>query len=547
MGANYIWEYHRKIHNGEIVASEHIRSVYDILVERIGSGEYFFDSDLAEGAITFIENYCHHCEGRNDLIKLELWQKALISSIFGIVDEYSLRIFREVVIVIARKNGKSLLASAITAYMAYVDDEYGAKIYCLGPKLDQAKIVFENFFEMVKNDEELLAESKKRRTDIYVEERNASIRAWAFNAKKSDGLNPHLVVCDEFAQWPAVAGLAQYSVMKSALGARQQPLILSISTAGTVNDGIYDELVLRSSEFLKGKPMRLLPFLYIIDDDKKWDDIEELKKSNPNMDVSVFSKNMLQDIEDAKTTPHLKAEFLMKQCNVKQNSSLAWLEHHIIKHCSIDNVTLQDFYDTYAVGGIDLSQHTDLTAASVVIERDSKLYTFCQFFMPAEKVVELEARDNVPYRAYVDEGILTPSGEQVVNYNDVLDWFIMLQEEYKLSFHYIGYDRNMSHYLISDLNMKGFKTDDVIQGENLTPIISELEGIIRDESFFIVKNNLLVAHFHNVAMKHNLETRRVRPVKMTQRAKIDGLVSVLCAMTVRHKYWDTIGMSLKNN
>ena len=546
MQINYILEYHAKIKSGEIVANDNIIGVYDILVERIGSGEYCFNNELAHASIIFIENYCRHCEGRDDLITLELWQKALLSAIFGVVDVNDVRIFREVVIVIARKNGKSLLASAITAYMAYADGEYGAKIYCLGPKLDQAKIVYENFFEMVKRDEELTELSHKRRSDVYIGSANASVRPWAFNAKKSDGLNPHMVVCDEFAQWPAVAGLAQYSVMKSALGARMQPLILSISTAGTVDDGIYDELLLRSSEFLKEKPGRLLPFLYTIDDVDKWDDINELKKSNPNMEVSVFSKNMLQDIEDAKTTPHLKAEFLMKQCNIKQNSSLAWLEHHVTQRCSIGDLKLQDFYKSHAVGGIDLSQHTDLTAASVVIERDGKLYTFCQFFMPSERIVELKNIDSVPYDAYVDLGILTKSGEQFIDYKDVLKWFLMLEKEYKFVIHYIGYDRNMATYLISDLNDNGFETDDVRQGENLTPVINELEGIIRAGDFFIVDNNLLISHFHNIAMKHNLETGAVKPTKMGQRAKIDGVVSVLCAMTVRQKYWDKIGHVLKN-
>jgi len=469
-----------------------------------------------------------------------------LSAIFGIVDENDVRIFREVVIVIARKNGKSLLASAITAYMIYADGEYGAKAFCLGPKLDQAKIVFKNFYEMVKKNKELKELSHKSRYDIYVESRNASVQAWAFNAKTSDGLNPHLVVCDEFAQWPAVAGLAQYSVMKSALGARKQPLILSISTAGEVDNGIYDELLTRSSQFLKGGSSRILPFLYIIDDDKKWDDINELRKSNPNMDVSVFSERLLQDIEDAKTTPHLKVEFLMKQCNIKQNSSLAWLEHHVVQRCSIDNVTLTDFHKHHAVGGIDLSQTTDLTVASVIIERDGKLYTFCQFFIPSKRIDELEARDQAPYKKFVNLGILKKSGQQFIEYNDVLNWFLMLKKEHKLIIHYIGYDRNMATYLVADLNKHGFKTDDVRQGENLTPVINELEGIIRDGNFLIANNNLLVSHFLNMAMKHNLETGAVKPTKMGKRAKTDGAISVLCAMTVRQKYWNKISYVLKN-
>ena len=169
-----------------------------------------------------------------------------------------------------------LFAAAIIAYMAYLDGEYGAKIYCLAPKLEQADLVYDAFYQIVQADEELGDPdfTKKRRSDIYIQQLNTSIKRLAFNSKKSDGFNPHLTVCDEMEAWPGEQGLKQYEVMKSALGARKQPLILSIATAGYVNDGIYDELMKRSTAFLKGgDEMRLLPFLYIIDDVQKWDDI----------------------------------------------------------------------------------------------------------------------------------------------------------------------------------------------------------------------------------------------------------------------------------
>ena len=162
---------------------------------------------------------------------------------FGIVDEEKTRIFREIFIVIGRKNGKSLFASAIIAYMAFLEPEYGQEIYCLAPKLDQAALVYDGFYKMVQAEEELEELTKKRRSDIYLEETNTTIKPIAFNAKKSDGFNPQLVVCDELAAWSGDGGLKQYEVMKSALGARRQPMILSISTAGYINDSIYDESI----------------------------------------------------------------------------------------------------------------------------------------------------------------------------------------------------------------------------------------------------------------------------------------------------------------
>ena len=544
---NYIYEYHAKITSGEIVAGKWIKEIYKIIVGGLEKQEYFFNAMAANKAIKFIENFCHHSKGRNDLIKLELWQKAIVSVIFGIQDAEKTRIFREIFIVIGRKNGKSLFASAIIAYMVYLEPEYGQEIYCLAPKLDQATLVYDGFYKMVQAEDELNELAKKRRSDIYYEETNSFVKPIAFNAKKSDGFNPQLVVCDEMAAWSGDAGLKQYEVMKSALGARRQPMILSISTAGYINDSIYDELMKRSTSFLKGnsKERRLLPFLYMIDDVEKWNDIEELKKANPNMGVSVPESFFMDEIAVAENSLSKRAEFLTKYCNIKQNSSIAWLEYATVDGAGIEK-TLEDFRDCYAVGGIDLSQTTDLTAASVVIEKGGVLYAFTQFFMPRGRVETLQATDGVPYDIFVKKGLITLSGDNYVDYHDVYAWFTGLVENYGIYILKIGYDRYMAKYLIEELKDYGFQTDDVHQGENLTPVIREFEGIIKDGNFKIADNNLLKTHFLNVALKHNMETRKFRPIKIEQRAHIDGFVSVIDAMTVRQKYWEECGELLKN-
>ena len=249
---SYIAKYHRQIKEGTIRTGKWIRKVYDIIEKGVSNGSFFYNDKKARKAIRFIESYCHHSKGRSDLIKLELWQKALISCIFGIVNAEGYRQFREVFIVIARKNGKSLLASAILAYMAFLDKEYGAELYCLAPKLEQANIVFDSFYQTISAEPELMELCKKRRTDIYIASTNTVCKPLAFSDKKSDGLNPHCAVCDEIASWQGQAGLRMYEVIKSALGARTQPIILSISTAGYINDSIYDELMVRATSFLNG-------------------------------------------------------------------------------------------------------------------------------------------------------------------------------------------------------------------------------------------------------------------------------------------------------
>lgn len=546
--ANYIQEYHYKIQHGEIVAGKWIKLLYEKIVAGLRDGLFYFDAKKANNAIEFIETFCHHCEGRNDLIKLELWQKATASLIFGIVDENGLRIFREVFMVMGRKNGKSLFASACIAYMAYLDGEYGAKIYCLAPKLEQAAIVYDNFYKMITREPELAGLAKKRRSDVYLESTNTMIRPLAFNAKKSDGFNPHLTVCDEIASWPAEQGLKQYEVMKSALGARKQPLIFSISTAGYVNDGPYDELMTRATAVLLGssEERRMLPILYIIDDTKKWDDIEELKKANPNMGVSVSEDFFREEIAIARNSLSKRAEFMTKYCNIKQSSTQAWLPYDVVDAVTGETFDLESFRSTYCVGGIDLSQTTDLTACCVVIEKAGRLYVFARFFMPANKIDELQEREGVPYRLYVSQGLIQPSGENFVDYNDCFEWFRMLVEEYEILPLQVGYDRYSARYLVQQMTQYGFHMDDVYQGENLTPVLHECDGLLRDEVLRLGANNVLKSHFLNVAMKQNEETRKIRPVKIDPRCHIDGFVAVIDALTVRQKWYDQIGAQLKN-
>lgn len=545
---NYITAYNNKIKSGKIVAGKWVKLIYAYLVNGIKKKSFYYDAEKTQLAIDFIERFCHHSEGRSDRLKLELWQKACIAAIFGIVEKDGTRVFREVFLVVARKNGKTLFASAIIAYVTFLDGEYGAKNFCLAPKLEQAAKVYDGYYQMILQEPALAKYLQKRRTDIYMPSTNSSTKPLAFNAKKSDGFNPHLTVCDEIASWAAEQGRKQYEVMKSALGARRQPLIFSISTAGYVNDGPYDDLMTRSTAFLLGNSneRRLLPILYIIDDIAKWNDLTELRKSNPNMGVSVSEDYYKDEIAVAELSMSKRAEFLTKYCNIKQSSTQAWLPYEVVDAVSGGDYQLEDFRSTYCVGGIDLSQTTDLTACCIVIERDGKLYTFAKFFMPENKIDELQEREGVPYRLYVSMGLIQPSGENYVDYNDCFAWFQMLVEEYEILPLQVGYDRYSAQYLVQQMEQYGFHMDDVFQGTNLTPVLHECDGLLRDKTLQLGSNNLLKAHFLNVAMKQDEESRKIRPVKIDPRCHIDGFVAVIDALTVRQKWADSIGEQLKN-
>lgn len=548
---NWIFKYHEAIKKKEVIVGVWVRLSFEILTTGLLNGEWEFNEKKANKAIKFIENFCHHSEGRSDLLHLELWQKAIVSAIFGVMDKTTgYRQFREVFIIVARKNGKTLFAAAIAAYMTYVDGEYGAKVYFLAPKLDQADLVYDAFYQIVQSDDELDSITKRRRSDIYIKAFNTSVKKIAFNSKKSDGFNPQLVVNDEMEAWPGDQGLKQYEVMTSALGARKQPLIISIATAGYVNDGIFDELFKRATAFLKGnsREKRLLPFIYMIDDIEKWDSIEELKKSNPNLDVSVSAEYYLEQIEIARNSISKKVEFMTKFCNIKQNSAVAWLDYWDVMKCVHEEkpLSLEDFKGCYCVGGIDLSRTTDLTAASIVINRDGINHIFTRFYMPQKRYEVAINEDNTPYNIYRDRGFLFISGENQVDYKDVYNWFIELVKVYKIKPLKIGYDRYSANYLVEDLKTAGFHTDDVYQGTNLTPILHEFEGNLKDGLFDFGDNSMLAAHFLNVAVDINLNDSRMKPVKIEKRMRIDGAMSVFDALTMVSKYHNEIGKKLLN-
>lgn len=548
-----------------------IRLVYEYIVKGLDEKQFFFDQKKANDAIDWIETHTFHVEGplAPGPFKLELWEKALVSCMFGIVDGTGNRQFREVLLAIGRKNGKSILASAIGNYTFRHDGGYGARVYNVAPKLEQADIIYGNAWSMIQLDPEQIQRKediaakreqghikveddpeiiKKRAGDLFYPATNSTMKKIAFSAKKADGFNPSLAICDEIAAWEGDKGLKQYEVMKSGMGARPEAILLSCTTSGYVNDSIYDELVKRSTRFLMGdsKEKRLLPFLYMIDDVEKWNDINELRKSNPNLGVSITVDYLLEEIAIAEGSLSKKAEFITKYCCLKQNSSLAWLPAKVVEDACGEELTPEMFRDSYCVGGIDLSQTRDLTSCCAVIEKDGELYVLSHFFLPAEKIDEATQRDGLPYQIYIQRGLLTASGDNYVDYHDCFDWFRRLVEEYQLFPLMVGYDRYSAQYLIQDLNSYGFHTDDVYQGENLYGVMQETQGLLEDKKLHIGDNDLLKVHLLNSAIKMSTERGRGKLIKLSPGAHIDGTAALLDAMTVRQKWYAELGDQLRN-
>jgi len=547
---NYIYSYYQKIKDGSETVGKWVALLYELIINRIQDGTYCFDNQKANRAIKFVETFCRHNKGKlaPNVLKLSLWEKAFMSCLYGIMDENGKRQFKEVALFVGRKCGKTLLAAAILTFEAFVDGEFGSEIYCIAPKLDQSELVFSAFeFNKDKNPD-LVKRTRKRKNDYIIDSTNTVIKKIAFSEKKADGYNPMLTVADEMSSWPAERGLKQYEVMTSGTGARVEPITLSISSGGYVSDGIYDELFKRGTRFLMGESeeKRLLPIFYTIDDTDKWDDINELRKSLPGLGVSVPVQFIIDEIDIARNSLSKKTEFLTKYCNIKQNSSQAWLSAQDIKLCMGEELKLEDFKKSYCVGGIDLSMTTDLTSCCVLIERDGELYVFSKFFLPSEKIDEATERDQIPYRTYIQRGLLQPSGEHFVDYDDCFQWFKDLVEKYQILPLQVGYDRYNSQYLVQDMTAYGFHMDDVYQGTNLSPVLRDMEGSIKDGRVHIGNNDLLKIHFLNSALKLDTESNKIRLVKLSPTAHIDGMAALSDAFCVRMKWFNDIGNQLAN-
>lgn len=550
---NAIALYGDAIDSGAIIAGKYIKNLYRLIRAGLEEKRWFYDTRKASNVIAYIERFCHHNKGplAPGRIKLELWQKALLSLIFGIVDAEGKRQFTEVVIIVGRKCGKTLIAAGITSYVVYVVGEFGSEVYFLAPKLDQSDLCY-SAFEFNVNAEPAL----KKRTrstkykGLFVEERNTTVKKLAFSDRKSDGYNPMLFTADEISSWAAARGLRQWEVMISGTGARREPLGVAISSAGYENDGIYDELFKRGTAFLNGdsRETHLLPVFYTIDDPEKWDDIQELHKSLPQLGISISYEFIQKEIDIAHQSLSKRSEFLCKYCNIKSQSSAAWLSAKTIKKSFPPNhYTLGTFARHYCLCGVDLSITTDLSAAVVLVEHEGIVYYFTHFWLPETKLEEAKARDQIPYDIYIKRGFLSLSQGNAVDYHDITNWFTQLVNVHKLYVQRVGYDKYCATYFVQEMKSKPFHMESVGQGYNLTGVINDVESMLKDGKLQCGDDNdLMKLHMLDSALKFDNESNKRRLVKQKPNRHIDGMAALLDAMCMRHNYYEQLGKLLRN-
>lgn len=540
---NYVREYCDKIHSGELLTSRRVMAVYKRLVAEMldSDAPYYFDEEIGERPIAFIETFCKQSQGvLGAPIELELFQKAFIQALFGFINkETGFRRFRETMFLVGRKNGKSTLLAGIGLYLLVADYEGAAEIYSVATKKDQASKVLTEAHNMVKQSPELRAVIRKRRNDLYFEATSSKFEALASDSNTLDGLNSHAVIIDELH---AIRDRNLYDVMKQSTSSRNQPLVVMITTAGTVRECIFDNMYEYACRIADGEIEvdDFLPILYELDAREEWTNPQMWIKANPGLGTIKKWETLAKFVQQAKDDPGFLPTVLCKDFNIRESESVVWLSYSQIKN--IATFDMADIFDTYAIGGCDLSATTDLTCASLMIRKrgDNTIYVIQHYFLPQSKIDKLAEKNTqeAPYKVWADRGLLTICEGSRVNFSQVTAWFVQMREEYKIDAFKVGYDRALAGYWVDEMKANSFDMEPVAQGPfTWSQPMREMGAAFTDKLVNYNNNPILAWCLSNTAVKKS-GVNNIQPIKITEKRRIDGMVSLLNAWVIYVKYLD---------
>lgn len=547
---NPIVDYYRLIENGEEPASKKVIEMYRRLVEDIERPRdpWVYDEDRAEHAIFFIEKFCKHTKGKwgGAPVILELWQKALVAAAFGFVHvETGYRRFQYVLLIVARKNGKSTLAAAICLYLLIADGEPGAEVYCAATKKDQAKIVWLEAKRMVNKSPALRRRLKTLVAEIVgrgVAYDGCVMKPIGADSETQDGLNVHGAGMDEIHAWQ---GLDLYNVIVDGATAREQPMFLMTTTAGTVRNGLYDEKYAEASNMLTGvegfEDDRLLAIIYELDDPEEVRKEEAWKKANPGLGTIKNIDTLRHKVQKALVNRRLLPNLLCKDFDIPATVDEAWLTFDEIDNCA--TFDMERVRGCYAIGGADLSSTIDLTCATLLIRKphDETVYVLQQYFIPEKRVEETEADGKTreaPYRIWAERGWLTICPGNAVDFHAVTEWFARMGREYGIAPLWVCYDRALSGYWVPEME-EYFDMERIPQGPfTWSQPMKEMGAALAAKRVNYNSNPMLKWCLTNTRKKSKnadgIET--IEPKKISEKMRIDGTVSLLNAWVgyVRH-------------
>lgn len=571
---NYILEYYDLIKSGKLVVSKKIERTYQHVIEDIinnDQSEYYYNHDKAMRVITFVESYCKHSKGKmgGKPFLLELWQKAMISVIFGIVHKITeLRKYNRAMLVVGRKNGKSTLSAAICLYLMTKDEEPGAEIMSVATKKDQAKIIWLEAKRMVKKSKAL---SKRIRTlvaEMVYDEMDSVYKPIGRDSETLDGLNVHGAAMDEVHAW---TDMNMYDVIVDGTSSREQPLILITTTAGTVRENVYDrlyeeaELTINSYDSKEYYDDHSLFLIYELDSESEWKEEKNWIKANPGLGTIKKIDTLSEKVEKAKKNTALVSNLLCKDFNRRQNAGESYFSYEDVYNPSlmefikdtkefkitqfelVNNEWLKSrdykIKPRYGIFGLDLSATTDLTCATVLfrVPNDETIYVRQMYWLPSERILDRAKEDHVPYDKWYEQGYLRASGTNKVDYKDIVDWFREVQYEEDIYVYRIGYDSWSATYLVNDLKSEfgDNSCEPVIQGmKTLSSPMMSLGADIKSKRVNFGNNPILVWCMNNVSVEKD-RNNNIKPMKMNNTKKrIDGFASLLDAYVIYENHID---------
>lgn len=539
---NYITEYVKQIRAGKCVVSNRVKKVYEGLQADIESPAcgYVFDEAKAMRPIEFIERFCRHSKGEwaGKPVKLELFQKAFISALFGFVSETTgLRRYRETLFYVARKNGKTTLLAGIALYCLIADKEAGAEVYSVATKKDQARLIFDELCNMVRQSPELMEICKKRKSDLYFPLTFSKVQPLGKNSDTLDGLNSSAVIIDELH---AIKDRGLYEVMKQSQSARQQPLLIMITTAGTVRECIFDDMYKYACDVCDGTitDPTFLPVLYELDNKKEWLNPMAWEKANPGLNSIKKLDDLINKVERAKQSPRDLTGLLTKDFNVIQTVSTAWLTFEDIDNPETFNV--EDLKGTYAIGGADLSITTDLTCATLlVMDRNEKRYIMQMYFLPKDNFEQRIQEEKIPYDKWLEAGLLRLCNGNSINYSDVTQWFLEMVNTYDITPAWIYYDSYSAKYWVQEMQDNGFNMVRCIQGAKTLSLPMQMLGAdLKAKKINYNNNPLLKWCITNTGIEED-RNGNIVPIKaQSPKYRIDGLASLLDAYVGLYEHFN---------
>lgn len=541
---NYIEQYYHAIEKGRVTVSTKVRKTYKHLVDKLHDKDspYIYDDDRANYVIDFIQTFCKHSKGKwgGRPVILELWQKAATAALFGFIDKKTrLRQYRQLILIIARKNGKSTWATCLGLYLLIADGEAGPEIYSAATKRDQAKIIWNEARRMIRKSPALHKKIDLRVSTIRCGFNEGIFEPLGSDSEKLDGLNVHGALIDELH---AIKDKNLYDVIVDGMTAREQPLCIITTTAGTVRDNIFDLKYEECERIINGygdtegyKDETILPIVYELDSRDEWTNPDMWEKANPGLG-SIKNKQMLaQKVHQAQNNPLLVKNLLCKDFNVRETGGESFFTFEQLNN--EQRFDSKELKPRYGIGGFDLSDTTDLTCATMLfmVPGDDHIYVKQMYWIPEEFFDKRVREDNVPYDIWYQKGLIQKSPGFRNDFRLISEWFKKLQDEEDIYLYKCGYDRWSAAYLVKDMEAIFGEQAMVPIAQGKKTLSAPMKNLAADlTAKKIVYNNnpILKWCMTNVAVDVD-RNDNIQPCKTSNpRKRIDGGASLLDAYTV---------------